>query len=167
LACAPGLAVAIHTVRHSPLWAVPGTYALLITLDRSRNIYIGRRGRFRFPAGFYLYVGSALGPGGLGGRLERHLRAEKRLHWHVDYLLHARWTRITQVWALEGAARRECDWAWAALQLPGAGLVVPRFGSSDCRCAAHLIGFAGLAKPPRLDAFTALVGGPVHQWMTR
>jgi len=146
---------------------VPGTYALMITLDRSRNICIGRRGRFCFPAGFYLYVGSALGPGGLEERLERHLRAEKRLHWHVDYLLHARGTRITQVWAMEGATRRECDWARAALQLPGADLVVPRFGSSDCRCAAHLIGFAGPARPPSLDAFTALVGGPVHQWMTR
>jgi len=146
---------------------VPGTYALLITLDRSRNIYIGRRGRFRFPAGFYLYIGSALGPGGLGGRVERHLRAGERLHWHVDYLLHATGTRIVQVWVMEGAVRRECDWACAALQLPGADMIVPRFGSSDCRCAAHLIGFAGLAKPPSLHAFTALVGGPVHQWMTR
>ena len=167
MADAPDLAVAIHALRHSLLWAVPGTYALLITLNRSRNICIGRRGRFRFPAGFYLYIGSALGPGGLGGRVERHLCAEKRLHWHVDYLLHATETRITQVWAKEGAAHRECDWARAAMQLPGASIVLPHFGSSDCRCAAHLIGFAGPARPPSLHAFAALVGDPVHQWMTR
>lgn len=167
MADAPDLAVAIHALRHGPLWAMPGTYALLVTLDRSRNICIGRRGRFRFPAGFYLYIGSALGPGGLGGRLERHLRAEKRLHWHIDYLLHATGTRITQVWVMEDAVRRECNWACAARQLPGASIVIPRFGSSDCRCAAHLLGFADPAKPPSLDVFTALVGGSVRQWMTR
>jgi len=167
MADAPDLAVAIHALRNGTLWAVPGIYALLITLDRSRNICIGRRGRFRFPAGFYLYVGSALGPGGLGGRLGRHLRAEKRLHWHIDYLLHATGAHITQMWATEGTARRECDWAHAALQLPGARIVIPHFGSSDCRCAAHLLGFADLAKPPSLDAFTVLVGGSIHQWITK
>jgi Uri superfamily endonuclease len=99
--------------------------------------------------------------------VERHLCVEKRLHWQVDYLLHATGTRIVQVWVMEGAVRRECDWACAARQLPGAGMVVPRFGSSDCRCAAHLIGFAGPARPPSLHAFAVLVGDPVRQWMTR
>jgi Uri superfamily endonuclease len=153
------LAVAIHALKHDSLWAIPGTYALLITLDRSRNICIGRRGRFRFPAGFYLYLGSALGPGGLGGRLERHFRAEKRLHWHIDYLLHTTGAHITQVWVMKGTVRHECNWACAAQQLPEASIVVPRFGSSDCGCASHLFGFANPVRPPSPHIFTALASG--------
>jgi len=61
-----------------------GTYALVVALDRSQHITIGRRGGFHFPAGFYIYIGSALGPGGLSARIGRHLLAEKRLHWHID-----------------------------------------------------------------------------------
>ena len=141
---------------------VPGAYALLIALDRSREIVIGRLGKFRFPAGFYLYVGSALGPGGLAGRLARHLRAEKRLHWHIDYLLNVRRARVVEVWAAEGAARRECDWARAVMQLPGAAMVAPHLGASDCKCAAHLVGFTTM---PNWAAFAALVGDPVQRWI--
>jgi len=140
----------------------PGTYALLVALERSGETVVGRLGRFRFPAGFYLYVGSALGPGGLAGRLARHLRADKRFHWHVDYMLHARGARVAEVWTTSGAARRECDWARAAMQVAGASVVVPRFGASDCRCAAHLIGFA--AKPDWIS-FASLAGCPVERWV--
>ena len=142
----------------------PGTYALLIALERSAETVIGRLGRFRFPAGFYLYVGSALGPGGLAGRLARHLRADKRLHWHVDYVLHARSALVLEVWTKNDAVRRECDWARAAMRLAGASVVVPRFGASDCRCAAHLYGFAAM---PDLIAFASLAGCPVERWVMR
>ena len=74
------MTVAVNPPTHSP-----GTYALIIALDRARTLQVGRRGKFHFPAGFYFYAGSALGPGGLAGRLERHVRAAKRLDWHVDY----------------------------------------------------------------------------------
>jgi Uri superfamily endonuclease len=140
----------------------PGTYALLIALDRARSIAIGRRGKFCFPAGLYLYVGSALGPGGLRGRLTHHLGVEKRLHWHIDYLLRATHSQITEVWTMKGATRRECDWANAAMHLMGAGMIAPRFGASDCRCATHLVHFA---KPPSTSAFAALVGAPVQRWV--
>ena len=142
----------------------PGTYALLVALERSGETVIGRLGRFRFPAGFYLYMGSALGPGGLARRLARHLHADKRFHWHVDYMLHARSASVVEVWTTSGAARRECDWARAAMRLAGASVVVPRFGASDCRCAAHLIGFA--AMPDRF-AFASLTGCTVERWVIK
>jgi len=41
-----------------------GTYILILTLNKSRKIYIGRLGEFTFEYGYYAYVGSALGPGG-------------------------------------------------------------------------------------------------------
>jgi Uri superfamily endonuclease len=94
--------------------------------------------------------------------LARHLGVEKRLHWHVDYLLHAARSHIIEAWTMKGATCRECDWANAAMQLTGASIVVPRFGASDCRCATHLVGFA---KPPNVDAFAALVGAPVQRWV--
>jgi len=147
---------------HTDVKPASGAYALLIALDRSSEIAVGRLGRFRFPAGFYLYMGSALGPGGLTGRLARHLRSSKRLHWHVDYLLDAKCARVVEVWTATGATCRECDWARAAMRLPRASVIVPRFGASDCRCVAHLIGFT---MPPDWAAFNALTGDHVQRWM--
>ena len=121
-----------------------GSYALVVALDRPHSITIGRRGKFHFPAGFYVYLGSALGPGGLAARLTRHLGFEKRRHWHIDYLLGSKHAHVVQVWAVKSAARLECKWARAAMRLPGASIVVPRFGASDCRCPTHLIGFGEL-----------------------
>ena len=56
-----------------------GSYALHLRLARSRVLQIGRLGRFTFPAGEYIYVGSALGAGGLRSRVGRHLRGDGKL----------------------------------------------------------------------------------------
>jgi Uri superfamily endonuclease len=124
----------------------PGTYALVLSLPYAlADVCIGRLGRFRFPAGWYVYVGSARGPGGLAARLARHLRLDKPLHWHIDYFrAHA---RPVEIWYASGTQRRECAWAQAIAGLSGASIPVPRFGASDCRCSAHLIHFAA---PPDL-----------------
>jgi len=114
-----------------------GTYALGLSLDRARLLIVGRLGRFIFPAGYYLYSGSALGPGGLPARLARHGRREKHLHWHIDYLLEQ--ARLVETWTTLSARRWECVWARALLQMAGAQIVAPRFGASDCRCPTHLI----------------------------
>ena len=108
-----------------------GTYTLLINLSRPRNISFGRIRNYRFKAGYYAYVGSALN--GLKQRIGRHLRKEKRLHWHIDYLLqHA---AIYGVICAETAGRQECR---IAGELRESLVVVPGFGSSDCRCLTHL-----------------------------
>ncbi|MEM0322310.1 MAG: GIY-YIG nuclease family protein, partial [Thermoprotei archaeon] len=66
-----------------------GVYQLVIRLDRECAITIGRLGRFVFPAGYYVYTGSA--KKGLEARVSRHLREDKKLKWHIDYFLkHAR-----------------------------------------------------------------------------
>src|SRR3990172_11736037 len=64
----------------------PGTYALHLRLNRSRWVQIGRLGETRFPAGEYVYIGSAFGPGGLRARLGRHVRGDGQPHWHIDAL---------------------------------------------------------------------------------
>ena len=132
----------------------PGTYALILRLAHLATIGVGRLGCFQFPPGWYAYVGSAHGPGGLAARVSRHLRWPKPLHWHVDYLRAV--AEPIEAWFAVGSGRRECAWAEGLADLPGAAIPVPRFGASDCRCAAHLIYFVG---PPDLAAFVRMVEG--------
>ena len=114
----------------------PGAYGLLIRLPCQFRGRIGALGQVTMPPGAYLYLGSAHGPGGLPARLRRHLRAEKRPHWHVDHLTIA--GTFERVFALPNG--RECDLVDCALQLPAIHAPVAGFGSSDCRrCTAHLL----------------------------
>ena len=64
--------------------ARPGTCALVLAAAKRRTICVGRLGTFDVRPGFYVYVGSALGPGGLAARIGRHARQEKAFRWHVD-----------------------------------------------------------------------------------
>jgi Uri superfamily endonuclease len=95
------------------------------------RVQIGRLGEFCFAAGCYVYTGSARR--NLEQRIARHLRCEKRLRWHIDYLLAAPGVRITGV---ERSPDGECE-----LNRRSAGTMpVPGFGASDCRqgCGSHL-----------------------------
>jgi len=46
-----------------------GTYVLVMEVGQMRRLAIGRLGNFELVPGFYLYVGSACGAGGLAARL--------------------------------------------------------------------------------------------------
>ena len=116
--------------------AKPGSYLLILRLHQPITLRIGRLGTYAFPAGYYAYAGSALGPGGLAARVGRHLRREKRLHWHIDYLLEV--AEVEDVRMEPGADRLECAWARRLLDAGGV-VVAPGFGASDCRCPTHLI----------------------------
>jgi sugar fermentation stimulation protein A len=60
-----------------------GAYLLLLTNPYSQDITIGALGTRHFPAGWYIYAGSARN--GLTARLARHQRKRKPLRWHIDY----------------------------------------------------------------------------------
>ncbi|MAE60377.1 MAG: hypothetical protein CMJ49_03370, partial [Planctomycetaceae bacterium] len=64
-----------------------GTYALVMRVGARRGMRIGALGWIDIEVGHYVYVGSALGPGGVGARIAHHLGACVRPHWHIDYLL--------------------------------------------------------------------------------
>jgi sugar fermentation stimulation protein A len=113
----------------------PGVYQLYLYLPKPARLKVGRLGVFLFPAGRYVYTGSALG--GLARRLARHQRREKTLHWHIDYLL--RHARIERIDTLATTQRLECALNAAVLEQPEARVVARGFGSSDCRCSSHLI----------------------------
>jgi len=140
---------------------LPGDYALLLRLSQELALSVRSLGEFRLQPGEYLYLGSARGPGGLRGRLNRHLEriAGHKLHpphWHIDHLLAAA-TVQAFFYALAEPAdpRRECLWSQSAGQLPGALFPIPRFGASDCRsgCRAHLVSLGH--EPPSADALAA------------
>lgn len=116
-----------------------GTYALVLFLAHSRMIQIGRLGSFVFPSGYYAYIGSAFGPGGLPARIGRHLRKEKRLHWHIDYLREH--TFIEEVWVCREYKKSEHAWARFLENHIAASQPVPGFGCSDCTCSTHLFHF--------------------------
>jgi HEAT repeat protein len=117
-----------------------GTYVLALWLGAARSVPVGRLGPHSFPAGWYLYAGSARGPGGLRARLMRHQRRlgpDKKAHWHLDFLReHGIWGGA---WVRPSEERLECAWAQRLMGLPDARIVAPGFGASDCRCAAHLV----------------------------
>lgn len=100
---------------------------------------IGRLGRLDVEPGVYVYVGSAFGPGGLAARIRHHSWVTERPHWHVDFLRAI--CPLVEVWFSDAPAREEHAWASAVARMPGAVIPMPRFGSSDCGCAAHLFWF--------------------------
>jgi Uri superfamily endonuclease len=107
------------------------TYTLLIELSRPLVILVGKRGNYNFKAGNYAYVGSALN--GLEQRIGRHLRNDKKLHWHIDYLLqHA---AVRAVIYAESSEKQECRISRELLNILES---LPGFGCSDCRCSSHL-----------------------------
>ncbi|MBD3182299.1 DUF123 domain-containing protein [Candidatus Poribacteria bacterium] len=115
----------------------PGVYNLIIQLPETREIQVGKLGKFTFPVGYYVYTGSALR--GLESRINRHLRKEKKLHWHIDYLL--QYTDVIDVIAYETKERLECKVNQYILSLPDSRIIAKGFGSSDCNCLSHLIYF--------------------------
>jgi Uri superfamily endonuclease len=121
-------------------------------LTHPLTLKIGRLGDHTFPAATYVYAGSACGPGGLAARIERHLRLNKPMHWHVDYL--RPYVNVSCVFYSSAAQRLECTWSQALNQLPGTFIPVARFGASDCTtgCPAHLIGLPALITPEQITS---------------
>ncbi|MCC6612315.1 MAG: GIY-YIG nuclease family protein [Anaerolineae bacterium] len=138
---------------NAALPASKGTYSLIVHMSEPAQLTIGRLGTFAFGGGWYVYVGSALGSGGLRARLGHHLSPAPRPRWHIDYLRMA--ASVQEVWYIVNETTYEHRWASGWLSMPGAEVTVPRFGASDCTCAAHLIHFRA---QPSLDAFRKMVG---------
>lgn len=126
----------------------PGTYILLLQAKSSCRVPVGRLGVLDLQPGFYVYVGSALGLGGLRGRLAHHSRPSRSPHWHIDYLRPL--TALREIWFSVGASRREHLWAAELARSARAVIPLTGFGASDCGCSAHLFRFS---QRPSLTAF--------------
>lgn len=141
--------------RAAGLPAARGTYILVFDLPAPLPVTAGRLGQVLLPAGHLLYVGSAHGAGGLRARVGRHLRHEKRSHWHIDTLTSV--IPVEMVWFVESTDRFECEWAHVIFALEAASVPVPGFGASDCKCPAHLIRVTDMAAAQQ--ALTRHMGG--------
>ena len=136
----------------------PGTYALIIRLDDSVPLAVGNLGEFVFSSGIFIYLGSAHGPGGIRGRLGRHLRGGGRSHWHIDYFLGV--GKIQGYGMIESIITEpilppvECQWAQYLSDQNDAKIPASGFGASDCKscCQSHLIQF------PEMDVAHYLSG---------
>ena len=91
---------------------------------------------YKFKKGYYVYIGSAMNS--LIPRLSRHLSDEKKMHWHIDYLLKSPNSDIREILFTDSIKRIECD---LANSIAKDGLETERFGCSDCNCNSHLIYF--------------------------
>lgn len=141
-----------------------GTYALWLHLPQLQNLTVGKLGRFTFPAGDYIYLGSARGPGGLRARLGRHLSGNGQSHWHIDYLRNIASVRgfgfVIQGKDKASEILTECDWSQKLAVIPNANILIPGFGASDCYsgCSAHLVYFPMLD----MDRFANLLNYEIH-----
>lgn len=138
-----------------------GSYILVLKVDQPIvGLRIGRLGCFDFAPGFYLYVGSAFGSGGLEARLAYHRRRQKaRPHWHIDYLRAA--ARLYEAWTVSSPERLECRWCGALGQSPALRIPVLHFGSRDTGCPAHLF---YTPSAPGSDLLTRIIlGEPLHR----
>lgn len=109
-----------------------GIYCLLIYLNESKTIKIGKIGSIYFKKGYYCYVGSALN--NLEKRIARHKRKNKKIRWHIDYLLkHA---KIINVFSKSTTKKIECKINKRIEKK--SDRIINKFGSSDCLCKAHL-----------------------------
>lgn len=129
-----------------------GTYALILENESSLDIRIGRRGNLQLIPGFYIYIGSAFGPGGIPARTARHKKIQHSPHWHIDYL--RKHTDLTEIWFSYDTKKREHQWAKQLEQQSGIIVPMAGFGSSDCQCTTHL--FFSWVKPD-LSAFSSQI----------
>lgn len=114
-----------------------GNYCLIIEMKNDTTIKVGAKGDIEFRKGFYVYVGSALGK--LSSRIKRHLSDDKKKHWHADYLLLDKNTKIHQVIYTYCTEKIECSIAGEILK--DSSDYIKDFGCSDCKCPSHLYYF--------------------------
>lgn len=112
-----------------------GSYIIMLHIAEALNLRVGSLGALHFPEGYYLYVGTA--KRALTKRLDRHLRKNKTLNWHIDYLRPYA-DRCVAI-PIRASAPLEHDLAKALRGI--ADGEIPSFGSSDCNCGSHLFAF--------------------------
>jgi len=112
-----------------------GCYILIIHLEQYKRIAIGQLGTINFDAPYYIYVGSAML--NLNERINRHKRKNKRVFWHIDYLLKE--AKLLHALPIRSEIDLECSIAKDIINISDG--YIKGFGSSDCSCVSHLYKF--------------------------
>ena len=112
-----------------------GTYTLFIRIKAEISIEIRKR-VIKLQPGFYIYVGSAFGAGGLSSRLHRHMRKNKKKHWHIDQVTMSNHSRIEGI-GISIEKKNECTIASLLSEIENIS-PIKGVGNSDCiQCQSH------------------------------
>jgi len=110
-----------------------GSYFLVMRLKGDRAVRTKAR-EFHLRGGYYVYVGSAMNS--LEKRVMRHFAKEKRLHWHIDYLLKE--AELLRAYLIPSGKRLE---ERLSLEVSRFGEPVPGFGAGDVKVSTNLYRF--------------------------
>jgi Uri superfamily endonuclease len=113
-----------------------GSYVLILKLNKTKYIKIGKLGKIKFFAGKYAYVGKANGKYlTIEKRVERYKKLDRekkgKLRWHIDYFLVDKDVKIIKILKYK---KKECELAKGYLKDKRA---IKGFGCSDCNCYSH------------------------------
>lgn len=122
-----------------------GSYIVCLQLNKVTHVQIGKLGDHVFHPGFYYYIGSAFGPGGVAARCKHHLNISTSPRWHLDYL--RRHGQVEEILFNTETVHYEHVWARAFTQ-HNIDMPMPGFGASDCDCPTHLF-FSSCKLDPR------------------
>lgn len=146
-----------------------GSYLLVMNMGTTQEISVGKLGTLHFSAGFYVYAGSAHGPGGVQARLLRHKMTAKKKHWHIDSLrpeceiisILACFDYDSLNFQSQSVEPLECIWSQALQKISGLSIPVAGFGSSDCQsaCRSHLLYHENLSSDEVLHILKNLTPG--------
>ena len=112
-----------------------GSYFLVIHLGKDKTVKTKGR-EFHLTKGYYVYVGSAMNS--LEKRVKRHFSKEKKLHWHVDYLLKE--AELLRAYLIPSKERLE---ERLSLEVARYGEPVKGFGAGDIKLNTNLYRFEG------------------------
>ncbi|NJE07908.1 DUF123 domain-containing protein [Thermococcus sp. M39] len=107
-----------------------GSYLLVIKVERDLVVRTKRK-EFPLKAGYYVYVGSAMNS--LEKRVERHFKKDKKLHWHIDFLLKE--AELLRAYLIPSDAKIEEE---LSREVAKFGKPVKGFGASDLRIGSNL-----------------------------
>ncbi|MDX1812356.1 MAG: GIY-YIG nuclease family protein [Gammaproteobacteria bacterium] len=127
-----------------------GTYVLVSYCSHAQTLKVGKLGELKLKRGYYFYVGSAFGPGGLRARLKHHLVNAEKMHWHFDYLKQG--LKIRAIWLSREMTRYEHIWAEILQEFKSVSVPLNGVGATDCRCISH---FFYSAKALKFSEFQA------------
>ena len=139
-----------------------GVYCLIGKLASDVEIKVGSLGKIGFKEGYYAYVGSAMI--NLEKRVERHFKKEKRVKWHIDYLvMDPHFSPMTAIYRETESKKEEHELAGLIDGEP-----VPYFGSSDCSCFSHLFYMGRSLERARIEVESAFIElGGEHKYLER
>jgi len=123
-----------------------GIYCLLINVKKDINPKIGALGKILLKKGNYVYVGSA--QNSIEKRVSRHFSQNKKIKWHIDYLLVNSNVDIKKAFYKNADKEQECK---TALFLNSREESFEGFGCSDCRCYSHLFKLESLKNLNKLN----------------